>query len=80
MHSYLRAIGFSNIKNRTQLEQIIGTIMESPDVKNSFSIGPLVAYILARENEIKTVRIILSGKQNDFSDDAIRERVREMYV
>ena len=36
--------------------------------------------VLARENEIKTVRIILSGKQNGFPDSAIRERVREMYV
>lgn len=51
-----------------------------PQKYESFSVGPLVAYILARENEIKTVRIILSGKQNDFSDEAIRERVREMYV
>lgn len=51
-----------------------------PQKYESFSVGPLVAYVLARENEIKTVRIILSGKQNGFSDDSIRERVREMYV
>lgn len=46
----------------------------------SFGIGPLAAYILARENEIKTVRIILSGKLNELPDASIRERVREMYV
>lgn len=46
----------------------------------SFGIGPLAAYILARENEIKTVRIILSGKLNGLPDASIRERVREMYV
>ena len=46
----------------------------------SFSVGPLLAYLLARQNEIKTVRIILTGKQNEFPDDAIRERIREMYV
>ena len=51
-----------------------------PQKYNSFSVGPLVAYVLARENEIKTVRIILTGKQNDFPDEAIRERIREMYV
>lgn len=51
-----------------------------PQKYESFSVGPLVAYLLARENEIKTVRIILSGKQNGFSEEAIRERVREMYV
>ena len=44
------------------------------------SVGPLVAYVLARQNEIKTARIILSGKANSLSDDAIRERTREMYV
>lgn len=58
--------------------RIIKTIQ--PQKYNAFSVGPLVAYVLARENEIKTVRIILSGKQSGFSDDSIRERVREMYV
>ena len=51
-----------------------------PQKYEVFSVGPLVAYVLARQNEIKTVRIILSGKQNGFSDDSIRERVRDMYV
>lgn len=51
-----------------------------PQKYEAFSVGPLVAYVLARENEIKTVRIILSGKQNGFSNDSIRERVRDMYV
>lgn len=47
---------------------------------NPFTIGPLAAYILARENEIKTVRILLSGKLNQMDDGIIRERLREMYV
>ena len=51
-----------------------------PQKYNAFSAGPLVAYVIARENEIKTVRIILTGKQNGLPDDAIRERIREMYV
>ncbi|MEG0227891.1 MAG: V-type ATPase subunit [Lachnospiraceae bacterium] len=51
-----------------------------PQLYNSFTVGPLVAYVLARENEIKTVRIILSGKANELPEDSIRERVREMYV
>ncbi|MEJ8733622.1 MULTISPECIES: V0D/AC39 family V-type ATPase subunit [Mediterraneibacter] len=46
----------------------------------AFSVGPLAAYLIARENEIKTVRIILTGKQNDFPEEAIRERIRQMYV
>lgn len=51
-----------------------------PQKYNSFTISPLAAYILARENEIKSVRILLSGKLNDLPDDSIRERLREMYV
>lgn len=47
---------------------------------NSFSEGPVLAYVLARENEIKTVRIILTGKINHLSEEFIRERVRKMYV
>ena len=58
--------------------RVIHTIQ--PQKYNSFSAGPLIAYLLARENEIKTVRMILTGKQNNLPDEAIRERVRDMYV
>ena len=51
-----------------------------PQKYETFSVGPLLGYLIARENEIKTVRIILTGKQNGFPDEAIRERIREMYV
>ena len=46
----------------------------------TFTIGPILAYALARANEIKTVKIILSGKQNGFDEDFIKERVRMMYA
>ncbi len=45
-----------------------------------FSIGPLVAYIIARQTEIKAVRLILTAKTNDLEDSIIRERIRDMYV
>lgn len=54
--------------------------MLQPQKYEAFSVGPLVAYIIARENEIKTVGIILSGKRNSLADENIRERIREMYV
>lgn len=47
---------------------------------NPFTVGPLFAYVLARRNEISTVRIILSGKLNELDDGMIRERLRDMYV
>lgn len=58
--------------------QLIETI--KPQKYNPFSAGPLVAYLLARENEIKTVRIILTAKFNELPEERIRERIREMYV
>ena len=51
-----------------------------PQKYNPFSAGPIAAYALARENEIKTVRIILSGKRVGMPEASIRERIREMYV
>ncbi len=51
-----------------------------PQIHNPFGIGPLAAYILARENEIRTVRIILAAKRNHMPEEILRERVRVMYV
>lgn len=51
-----------------------------PQKYNSFTVGALVAYILARTYEIKTVRIILTSKQNGLPDTFIRERIRKTYV
>jgi V/A-type H+-transporting ATPase subunit C len=51
-----------------------------PQIHNPFGLGPLAAFALARESEIKTVRLILAGKRNGLAADTIRERVRETYV
>lgn len=58
--------------------QLIETI--KPQKYNPFTAGPLVAYVLARQNEIKTVRIVLTARQNSLPEEQIRERIREMYV
>lgn len=46
----------------------------------SFGVEPLLAYIFAKENEIKIVRIIMVGKLNNIHGDVIRERLRDIYV
>ena len=46
----------------------------------AFTLGPLVAYILARQNEISTVRVLLAGKRNHMDDGLIQERLRDLYV
>lgn len=84
---YLESIGLKDIadaakKSKSYFECVCDNKMIEKiktQKYESFSIGPILAYALARENEIKTVNIILSGKLNGFDKDFIRERVRDMY-
>jgi len=46
----------------------------------TFGIEPLVGFIIAKENDIKNIRIILSGKLNKLSPANIKERIRDVYV
>lgn len=57
---------------------IIGLIKEQKS--NPFTIQPIFAYILAKQNELKAVQIILAGKKNKLSSSSIRERIRDLYV
>ncbi|BCI59498.1 V-type ATPase subunit [[Clostridium] leptum] len=50
-----------------------------PTKLTAFGEGPLAAYLMAKQAEIKTVRIVLLGKQGGVPQDVIRERVRELY-
>ena len=40
---------------------------------------PMIAYLYAKENEVKNLRLILVGKENDLSVESIRERMRMNY-
>jgi V/A-type H+-transporting ATPase subunit C len=44
------------------------------------TIEPLVAYLFAREAEIKMARIIMTSKINKIDTEIIKERLRESYV
>lgn len=46
----------------------------------SLGVEPLIAFYMAKDTEIKTVRIILSCKYNKLPSDIIRERVRRLYA
>lgn len=46
----------------------------------SFGLAPLIAYYVARDAEIKNIRILLSCKRLGLPADQIRERMRESYV
>ena len=50
-----------------------------PQKTKNFTLSPIVAYIIGVENEIKMVRLVLTGKLNSLERSVILERVREMY-
>ena len=56
------------------------TAAMKPQKWEPFGIGAIVAYIIARQNEIKAVRMILSAKVSGLSEQTIKERLRDMYV
>ena len=47
---------------------------------NCFGFEPILAFLIGKEFEIQTVRIILAGKENSVPSEIIRERLRDMYV
>lgn len=46
----------------------------------SLTIEPLIAYVFAKESEIKMARIIMTSKLNKIDTEIIKERLRESYV
>lgn len=46
----------------------------------TFGPEPIVGYLLAKENEIKMIRIIMVGKINQLPTEEIKERLRDVYV
>lgn len=49
------------------------------DKYDMMSLQPVLGYYLAREQEAKCVRLIITAKRNDLGDDVIAERLRELY-
>lgn len=47
---------------------------------DSFTLFPIFAYVFARKNEMKAVRMIMIGKNGGLADDLIRERLRDVYA
>ena len=39
----------------------------------------IIGYLLMREREAAAVRLIMAGKVNGFSNEVIRERLRDLY-
>ncbi len=54
--------------------------LNKPSKQVIFGPEPLFSYLIAKETEIKVLRIILVSKINKLSSDAIKERLRDLYV
>ncbi|MBS4008648.1 MAG: V-type ATP synthase subunit C [Clostridium sp.] len=46
----------------------------------TFGPEPIIGYLLAKESEIKMIRIIMVGKINQLPTEEIKERLRDVYV
>lgn len=47
---------------------------------NPTGLEPVIGYLLAKENEIRLIRIVMVGKINNLPAEKIRERLRDVYV
>lgn len=72
-----------NEENITELEKqadnfLIRYIKKAKYI--TFGIEPLIAYLIAKENEVKLARIVLTGKKSHLPPEVIKERLRDSYV
>ncbi len=54
--------------------------LNKPSKYVNFGPEPIFSYIVAKEAEIKTLRIIMVSKLNNVAPEATREKVRDLYV
>lgn len=74
---------YTNTNSLSTFEKAMDDIlMETIKQAKSSTYGPevLIGYLMAKETEIKNLRIIFVSKLNDLPKDVIRERVRENYA
>lgn len=65
MHEFLRAVGFSNIKNRTQLEKIIGIVMAQPTEKKMIKIDEKTTLTEISKDFSKQMGVTIVGEYDE---------------
>ena len=75
--SHLHNTGSYTLFEKLYWEELLNYLKKSHLI--SFGIEPLVAYLYAKENEVRLIRIIMVGKLNDLSSDVIRENLPNVY-
>ena len=72
---------FEKTKNFSELEKLTDNLLTTHIARAKFiAFGPepLFAFIIARENEIRQIRIIITCKLNSIPEDTLRERLRDI--
>lgn len=86
LHAYLHSSPYDEAVQSNSLSALEkwfdDRLMEITKAAKSLFFGPepLAAYYLAREAEVRNIRILLSGKRHGANDATIRERMRKLYV
>lgn len=65
MHSFLRAIGFSQLKDRKDLDRIIGDIMNEPSVKSQAELSPRQKYTEMSKSFGERIGITIRGEYDE---------------
>lgn len=74
---------FKNTNRLSDFEKYMDNyLMDINKQSKNINIGPepIFSYLVAKEAEIKTLRIIMVSKLNNLSPNVIREKVRDLYV
>lgn len=78
--------GLESYKNTNRLSDLEKNMdnylmeLNKPSKNIHFGPEPIFSYLVAKEAEIKTLRIIMVAKLNNLSPEVIRGRVRDLYV
>ncbi len=78
--------GLESYKNTNRLSDLEKNMdnylmeLNKPSKNIHFGPEPIFSYIVAKESEVKTLRIIMVAKLNNLSPEVIRGRVRDLYV
>ncbi len=74
---------FEQTKSLSEMERLFDNwLINFIKTAKMVSFGPeaIIGYYFAKENELKNLRIILTGKENNLDKDMVTERLRENYV
>lgn len=65
MHEFLRSVGFSNIKNRTQLDKIIGMVMTQPTEKKMIQLDNKMILTEMSKDFCRNMGVMVVGEYDE---------------